>query len=374
MLRRISGELKSYPWGSKNLIPDYFAKAADSQVISEIWFGSHDASPSIDLSTGEPITETLGKKLSFLMKLLSCESALSIQVHPNSEQAKAGFERENQLGLVLEDPTRNYKDQSHKPELIIALTPFEALAGFRPLSEIKTILREFGEQAPAFNKVLSLCDEADPYRQLFQTILESKDLVSSFQSEIDSSVLSGISKTAAELTTRLLSQYPADTGALVSLLLNYLNLDPGQAVFVPAGQLHAYLSGLGVEVMASSDNVIRGGLTSKHIDTPELLKIVEFVEEKNPRVSPTNIATGLVQYPVPVADFSVYRASVSGANLFADLDIQGESIVLCTAGEVAVGTSLEEREVIRAGDAVLLAKAKKFSLTGSGTVFVVFGN
>jgi len=374
MLRRISGELKSYPWGSATLIPDYFGKEADSSVISEIWFGSHDASPSIDISTGEPITVALGKKLSFLMKLLSCESALSIQVHPNSDQAKAGFEKENQLGLLLSDSNRNYKDQSHKPELIIALTPFEALAGFRPLAEIRQVFEEFGNQAPAFYELVGLCDKPDAYRELFETLLESKNLVSVFESAIDNSLLSGPTQTAAELTTRLLSQYPSDTGALVSLLLNYLQLEPGQAVFVPAGQLHAYLSGLGVEVMASSDNVIRGGLTSKHIDRDELMEIVEFVEEKDPRVEARNIATGLVQYPVPVSDFFVYRASVSGANLFADLDIQGESIVLCTAGEVAVGTSLDEREVIRAGEAVLLAKAKKFSLTGSGTVFVVFGN
>lgn len=374
MLRRISGELKSYPWGSANLIPDYFGKKQDSRVISEIWFGSHDASPSLDLSTGEPITAALGKSLSFLVKLLSCESALSIQVHPNSDQAKAGFERENQLGLSLSDSNRNYKDQSHKPELIIALTQFEALAGFRPLAQIRMIFEELGKQAPAFNKFVSISDKSDAYRELFDSLLESKDLVAIFESEIDTSLLSELTQTAAELTTRLLSQYPSDTGALVSLLLNYLKLEPGQAVFVPAGQLHAYLSGLGVEVMASSDNVIRGGLTSKHIDRDELMKIVEFVEEKDPRVEARNIATGLVNYPVPVPDFSVYRASVSGANLFADLDIQGESIVLCTAGEVAVGTSLEEREVIRAGEAVILAKAKKLSLTGSGTAFVVFGN
>lgn len=176
------------------------------------------------------------------------------------------------------------------------------------------------------------------------------------------------------MVERLLGQFPEDTGALVALMLNEVELQPGEAIYLPAGNIHAYLSGLGVEVMAASDNVLRSGLTSKHVDVDEVLKLADFSELEEPKVSPKKLAEGLIEYPVDCSEFRVYRAEVSGKNLLADLDLPASAILVCTAGEVAVSTSLEEREVLTKSEVVFASGAKKLSLTGSGTVFVVLGN
>jgi mannose-6-phosphate isomerase len=179
---------------------------------------------------------------------------------------------------------------------------------------------------------------------------------------------------AKDLALSLLEKYPADSGAMVALMLNLVELAPGEAIFLPAGNLHAYLSGLGLEVMAASDNVIRGGLTPKHVDQAELMKITDFAELLEPVVKPVKLAEGFVEYPVKANEFRLYRAELTGSNLLADLDLPAAAMVLCTAGEVAVSTSLEEREVLQKADVVYLSGAKKFSLSGSGTAFVVLSS
>jgi mannose-6-phosphate isomerase len=172
----------------------------------------------------------------------------------------------------------------------------------------------------------------------------------------------------------LSKSYRSDTGLLVSLMLNEVNLEPGEAIFLPAGNLHAYISGLGVEVMAASDNVLRGGLTEKHIDIEGLVEITDFNELVAPKVSPKKLAEGLLEYEVSVSDFKVYRAEVSSRNLLADLDMPADAIILCTEGSVAVSSSLEEREVLLKSEAVFVSGAKKISLSGSGVVFIVLGS
>jgi mannose-6-phosphate isomerase len=157
-------------------------------------------------------------------------------------------------------------------------------------------------------------------------------------------------------------------------MLNQVELSPGEAIFLPAGNIHAYLSGLGLEVMAASDNVLRCGLTPKHIDVAELLKIADFQELENPKIAPKKLAEGLVEYPVEVDDFRVYMAEVSGKNILADIDLPSAAMVVCTAGEVAISTSLDEREMLTKKQVVYVSGAKKISLSGSGTVFLVLGN
>jgi mannose-6-phosphate isomerase len=171
-----------------------------------------------------------------------------------------------------------------------------------------------------------------------------------------------------------LEKHPGDTGALVSLLLNFVRLAPGEAIYLPAGNLHAYLAGLGLEVMAASDNVIRGGLTSKHIDKAELRQIADFSELANPLVSTKKLAEGLVEYPVSASEFRIYRAQITGSNLLADIDLPAAAVIVCVSGEIAVGTSQEQREVLKKGEVVFVSEAKKFSLSGSGDVFVVLGS
>jgi mannose-6-phosphate isomerase len=374
LLVRISGEVKNYPWGSKHLIQDHLGLGPTNQAVAEIWFGTHDGGQSKLLSSGTTLAEAIGSKLSFLVKFLAAGSPLSIQVHPNASQAKAGFAKENAAGLDLSDPKRNYKDDCHKPEILIALSAFKALCGFRPRAEILEIFLAFSESEARFGELAAVVATDASLEEIFSELLEDNALAGRFASSVAGLDIDSISEQARALVVDLLGEYPGETGALVSLLLNFIQLAPGEAIYLPAGNLHAYLSGLGLEVMAASDNVIRGGLTSKHIDKAELRNITDFSELAEPKVSPKKLAEGLVEYPVATSEFRVYRAQISGANLLADIDLPAAAVIVCVSGEIAVGTSLEEREVLKKGEVVFVSEAKKFSLSGSGDVFVVLGS
>ena len=374
MLVRIKGQTKNYPWGSKNLIPDYFGLPESTEPIAEIWFGTHPLGPSELVESKQLLSLASGRKLGFLVKFLAAARALSIQVHPNSDQAKAGFEKENSLAIALTASNRNYKDDSHKPEILVALTPFRALCGFRPVAQMIEIFSDFGQFDARFSKLSAELAQSLDIKQAFEQLLNTDLLLQNLGSADPEKLKNPDSKAALELLQELALIYPADSGALVATMLNFVELDPGEAIYLPAGNLHAYLSGLGLEAMASSDNVLRAGLTDKHVDAKELVAIGDFSELKSPKVIPIKLAEGLVEYPVAVDDFRVYRALVCAKNILADLDLPQPAIVLCTEGEVAIGTSLEEREVLRKADVVFVAEAKKISLSGSGTVFIVLGN
>lgn len=374
MLVRISGETKNYPWGSSHLIQDHLGLGSSGQPLAEVWFGTHPQGESKVLSSGKNLSEQLGSRLSFLVKFLAADKPLSIQAHPNAAQAKAGFDRENSAGLALDDPTRNYKDDSAKPELLIALSAFRALCGFRPTAEILKIFLAFSETEPRFGELAALVATDSSLETLLSELLQDTELAKRFDSTVVSIEGDSLAESARVLASQLLSQYPGDTGALVALVLNLVELSPGQAIYLPAGNLHAYLSGLGIEVMAASDNVIRAGLTQKHIDKSELLNIAAFQSLLEPVVLPRKLAEGLSEYEVAAEQFRVYKADVTGTNLLADLDLPGSALVVCVSGEVAVSTSLEEREVLRKAEVVYLSDAKKFSLSGSGSVFVILGS
>ena len=374
MLVRISGETKNYPWGSSHLIQDHLGLGSSGQPLAEVWFGTHPQGESKVLSSGKNLSEQLGSRLSFLVKFLAADKPLSIQAHPNAAQAKAGFDRENSAGLALDDPTRNYKDDSAKPELLIALSEFRALCGFRPTAEILEIFLAFSETEPRFGELAALVATDSSLETLLSELLQDTELAKRFDSTVVSIEGDSLAESARVLASQLLSQYPGDTGALVALVLNLVELSPGQAIYLPAGNLHAYLSGLGIEVMAASDNVIRAGLTQKHIDKSELLNIAAFQSLLEPVVLPRKLAEGLSEYEVAAEQFRVYKAEVTGTNLLADLDLPGSALVVCVSGDVAVSTSLEEREVLRKAEVVYLSDAKKFSLSGSGGVFVILGS
>jgi mannose-6-phosphate isomerase len=374
MLSRISGATKNYAWGSKELVSDFFGLAESSEPIAEIWFGTHPLGESKSLAEGKSLSETLGKRLSFLVKFLSAERALSIQVHPNSDQAKAGFDLEQLQAIPISDPKRNYKDASHKPEALIALTSFRALCGFRPRTELLTVFTEFGKSEPEFASLAKDLMADESLEKIFQSLIENSELAKRFTQTVESSQSNPVAMKARELVAKLLKQFPDDTGALVALMLNEVALEPGEAIYLPAGNVHAYLSGLGLEVMAASDNVLRAGLTSKHVDVAEVLAIADFSELVEPRLRPKKLAEGLIEYPVDCSEFRIYRAEVSGKNLLADLDLPARAMVVCTSGEVAVSTSLDEREVLTKSEVVLVSGSKKLSLSGNGTVFVVLGD
>jgi mannose-6-phosphate isomerase len=374
LLVRISGEVKNFSWGSKHLIQDQLGLGPTNQQVAEVWFGTHAGGQSKLLPSGQNLSEAVGSKLSFLVKFLAADSPLSIQVHPNAVQAKAGFARENAAGIDLADPKRNYKDDSHKPEILIALSAFEALCGFRPRAEVQEIFLAFSESESRFGELAALAATDATIEEIFTELLEDQLLAERFSSTVEAMDADLLAERARALVVGLLEKYPGDTGALVALLLNQIELESGEAIYLPAGNVHAYLSGFGLEVMAASDNVIRGGLTSKHIDKAELRQIADFSELAKPLVSTKKLAEGLVEYPVAASEFRVYRAQITGTNMLADIDLPAAAVIVCVSGETAVGTSQEQREVLKKGEVVFVSEAKKFSLSGSGDAFVVLGS
>jgi len=375
MLLKITNQARDYAWGSKTLISDYFGIPATGQPMAEIWFGTHDGSPAMLVDGSGTLNQKIGRQLPFLMKILAADSPLSIQAHPNAEQAREGFERENAQGISLTSVKRNYKDDKHKPELIVALTDFEALAGFKPLAEIQQLFTDLSEHpgvSASFRTMsaqwLALLLEADGLKKLFASISNSRSNLDGFNAEL-ASLADGEAQFA--LAERLNLLYPGDSGVVLSLLLNHIYLEPGEALFLEAGKPHAYIQGLGIEVMASSDNVLRGGLTQKNIDLPELEKVLRYESQTQSVIHPREISKGLFHYSSAAEDFMVYRAELSGSVVMADLNLPGESILLCTAGEVAVSNSIDEREVLRRGEAAYIAAdSSRFTLAGSGTAFI----
>ena len=363
----IAGALRRYEWGSPTAIPEILGVEPDGRPAAELWFGAHpdDPSPAGDTPLDELIASdpegllgaasvaTFGAHLPFLLKILAAERALSIQVHPNREQAQQGFAAEDAAGVDRTAPNRNYRDPNHKPELICALTPFDALCGFRPVAETRRLLAELALPP------LGFLDEAlagpDPLRTAFTAALtdpKATDAIAALSERVgrdEDERLTGVRLAAHD--------FPGDAGALVALLLNYLRLEPGEAIYLGAGNVHAYLRGTGVEIMANSDNVLRCGLTPKHVDVPELLRITEFAELPDPRWP--DVAGSFV---VPVPDFRLTRLEPDPR---AGLDDPGPSIVLCTAGIARV-----DDVSLTPGHAAFVPAGRPVTIEGDGTVFV----
>jgi mannose-6-phosphate isomerase len=385
VLVKISNQPRNYAWGSRTLIPDYFGPdlvaSAPEQPAAEIWFGTHPGSPSfLAEQKSTLLVEKLGgHELSFLLKILAADSPLSIQAHPNKAQAISGFERENSQGISLNAPNRNYKDDQHKPEVIVALSDFEALCGFKPIQEIDQLLEDmethsgvsqgFRSMSVDWRKLLS---EPNGLKKVFSDISHRRGNLDGFTAELTTMADFDARFAHAE---RLNLLYPGDPGVILSLLMNHVYLEPGQALFLPAGNVHAYLSGLGVEVMAASDNVLRGGLTSKYVDIDELERVLDFTPGHIALIDPRELSSGLIQYPCNTDDFLLYKVEPSGERLMADLQLDGEALILCTAGEISVSNSLDERVVLRRGEAAYMsADANFFSISGSGTGYLATSN
>ena len=355
-MEHLEGALRPYPWGSHTLIAQLRGEPSPSpQPQAELWFGAHPAAPAtvngqgLDdaiaadpaAALGKRVQDAHGDQLPFLVKLLAAAAPLSIQAHPSLEQAKEGFERENAEGIALNSPNRNYKDPNHKPELIVALTEFRALAGFRPVPDTAAFFAELGSAELDRYATLLPTDGEGDLRALFTTLISLPhqprvELIESVKRAaaelVDKRTAPEWMVEAAEVYLELNQTYPGDVGVLAALLLNVLTLAPGEAAFLRAGQLHAYLSGLGVEVMANSDNVLRGGLTTKHVDVPELVKVLDFSTLENPRAEAAP-SHGGVEFQLPVDSFAVRMHALDDGDTLA-VDEDGPAIVLCTAGEV----------------------------------------
>jgi mannose-6-phosphate isomerase len=367
----IEGVAHHYDWGSRTAIPTLLGQRPDGRPVAELWFGAHPSAPSpvptrgttleqvvdADPQTmlGRAAVERFGHRLPFLLKILAADKALSIQVHPAREQARAGFDAENTAGIPHTAPHRNYRDPNHKPELLCALTPFDAMCGFRPLSDIYSLLSELA--LPELEFLEAALKKPEPLRAAFTAVLAAP--------ERDAAV-AAVSKRVADVVdgpmyaTRLASQdNTGDIGILLSLLLNYVRLQPGDSIYLGAGNIHAYLRGTAVEIMANSDNVLRCGLTAKHIDIPELLHIADFSELPNPRMPPS--AQG--HFEVPVPDFRLTRMTIASATTVQHM---GPRILLCTSGTVDI-----DGIQLTAGAAIFLpASLTSTTIDGDGTVFI----
>lgn len=366
---------RHYSWGSTTAIAELRGETPSGDPEAELWLGDHAVNPARLASTGQSLRDWGrdnpdrfgGRPLPFLLKILAAESPLSIQAHPTREQAKIGWVRENAAGVPIDSPVRNYRDPNHKPEVIIALTEFSALCGFRPESN-RTPVLSFLEDAgvDGIRRLRELLDSGlDKAVEWLLRRGEGVDDLLASLARFDGTANDKRVDTAVHTAVTLAQSFPGDPGAAVSLLLNHVDLQPGEALFLPAGNIHAYLHGVGVEVMAASDNVLRGGLTGKNVDVPELLAILDFRELDEPRVFPT-VAGSVRTFDPGVGDFSVADIQVHGR---VELEIAGPAIAVVTGGALiltADGDLAAEK-----GDAVFIEAGETLTtLAGDGHIFI----
>jgi len=379
---------RDYAWGSRTAIAETLGRVASGNPEAELWLGTHPASPSLvidpDASEAEQTTldtylaEHGQPPLGFLMKVLAAAQPLSLQVHPTTEQALEGFARESAAGIPLDAPHRNYRDASAKPELIMALADgFEALSGFREISESLTVLREFARAAATGGDEDGASAVTDFALRVAQNGLADAVTfaltdprafdIARAVTDAAASELSEMSPRNRETVLWLADEFGADPGILIALLLHRVTLRAGQALYLGAGNLHAYLRGVGIEVMAASDNVLRGGLTSKHVDVPELLRVASWEPVAAPVWPAAPEGPGVVAFRPPVEDFVLY--SVSNPKPSAVVTSQDPGIVLALDGELSVMGSAS-RTVLARGQA-LFVSADEFPLAFSGRGRVV---
>ncbi|WP_193598495.1 mannose-6-phosphate isomerase, class I [Microbacterium sp. YJN-G] len=366
MLFTITNEPRDYAWGSTSLLADLEGREPTGAPEAEVWFGDHPGDPA-DLTDGTTLDAVTGGSLPYLLKLLAAGAPLSIQVHPTREQAREGFARE--AGLDADDPARNYRDANHKPELIVALSErFEALGGLRPVSDTLRMLGAFAD-LPGVVELrarLGAGEAADALRDTLGWLLsgDAKAAVADIVAALQDADAEEFADALAAVRS-IAARNPGDPGVVVALLMNFVVLSPGEAIFLRAGLLHAYVSGLGVEIMAASDNVLRGGLTPKHIDVPELLAIVDTTPSEVPVQRPGGADT---TYEIPVPDFALRRILVDGETV---VPVTGPTMVLATTDGVTAATQAGGALPVPVGTAVFAtADEERVTLSGRGEAFV----
>ena len=349
-MQRVDGVIQQYAWGDLTEIPRFLGAEPDGNPQAELWFGTHAGAPA-HLADGTTLQSLVGP-LPYLVKILAAAEPLSLQVHPSSAQAAAGFARENAAGIALDSPHRTYSDPFHKPELLCALTPFEALCGVAPLEQTETLLAELGHPAAVLRSEL----QQGGIKAVIAFVLQRRPALAPL---LDAAAHHPDPR--CRWLTRLSQLHPGDPSAAIVLLLNYVALEPGEAIYLGAGNLHAYLGGTGIEVMASSDNVVRGGLTSKFVDADEVLRVLDTTPLVDPVVRPQHAADGGLAYPVPVPDFRVAMYEIDGSVSFV---ADGPELLVCTRGEtVQVGR----------GQCVVAVDGEAVELVGTATVCRVGG-
>jgi mannose-6-phosphate isomerase len=377
----LQNPIRDYAWGSETALPELLGVAPDGKPQAEMWMGAHESAPSVlpngdtlyDVVSddpaavlGEETAERFEGRFPFLAKLLAAGQPLSIQAHPSRDQAIDGYARDEAAGIPRDAADRNYKDAWPKPEILIALDPFDALVGFRPPDRTVALLEAlaptgFGELTDrvrngklreAFTDFMSA--DRDAIRPLVGSLGEAV-------AQYDGDAF-GLER---ETLSKLCADFPDDPGVLAALLLNRVRLERFDAVYLPAGNVHAYLHGLGFEVMANSDNVLRGGLTSKHVDVPELVSVIDF----EPLADPVLTASPAGVYETGCEYFAIHRVDLDGDE--RTVDGAGPRIICCVAGTIDAAGK-ESVVTLSAGRSAFAAGPEgPCILRGSGTAFVV---
>jgi mannose-6-phosphate isomerase len=389
----LKNTIQEYAWGSYTAIPELLGNDSPANTPqAELWMGAHPKAPSkvkcngkwrsllelIDKNSqdilGEKVAQKFKNRLPYLFKVLAAAKPLSIQAHPSLGQASEGFERENRLGIPLDAPDRNYKDDNHKPECICALTFFWALNGFRKIPDMISLIDKICPQG--------LKKDFDLFRQQ----PNSKGLKEFFKAMMvmdrttQKEIINDAVKNADQLKDKnnayqwiidLNEEYPSDIGVLSPTILNLICLEPGQAMFLPAGTLHAYLDGVGIELMANSDNVLRGGLTPKHVDVKELLNVLNFEERDVSLLKMEKTNPCEHRYESYAEEFALSVITVKTDMNFYSPDKRCVDILLCTDGDAVVVDLAENNSVdIKKGMSILIpAAVKKYSINGDAVFY-----
>ncbi|WP_329410574.1 mannose-6-phosphate isomerase, class I [Streptomyces sp. NBC_00704] len=375
---RLDNTIRPYAWGSTTAIPHLLGTPPTGEPQAEMWMGAHPGAPSrtgrgtlAEVIAADPARELgartvarFGPRLPFLFKILAAGAPLSLQVHPDLTQAEQGFADEEHRGIPVDAPHRNYKDANHKPELICALTEFDGLCGFRPPAQTADLLDGLGvDSLKPYVDLLHAHPEDAALREVLTAILtadreETAHTVAEAAAACDR--LGGEHAPYADIA----HHHPGDPGVIAAMLLNHVRLQPGEALFLGAGIPHAYLSGLGVEIMANSDNVLRCGLTPKHVDVPELLRVVRFEPGDPGILRPEAAPDGEEVYDTPIDEFRLSRHVLPQGAAAHDLTRDTPQILLCTAGTVRAGA-----HELTPGQSVFVPASDKVEASGAGTLF-----
>ncbi|ALC22837.1 mannose-6-phosphate isomerase, class I [Streptomyces pristinaespiralis] len=384
---RLANTVRPYAWGSTTAIPELLGVAPTGEPQAEMWMGAHPGAPSRvtrggeaeralsdviaaapERELGDAAVAKFGPRLPFLLKLLAAASPLSLQVHPDLAQARDGYGAEESAGVPIDAPHRNYKDANHKPELICALTPFDGLCGFRaPAAAAELLAGLEVDSLKPYVDLLHARPEDAALREVLTAVLtaDPQEMAACVaEAAAAAERLGGAYAPYAEIARH----YPGDPGVIAAMLLNHIRLQPGEALFLGAGVPHAYLDGLGVEIMANSDNVLRCGLTPKHVDVPELLRIVRFEATEPAVLRPEASPSGEEVYEAPIDEFRLSRYVLAPDAEPRDVTASTPQILLCTAGGVTAG---ELR--LGPGESAFVPAGEKVEISGTdggpGTVF-----
>jgi mannose-6-phosphate isomerase len=389
----LKNPVQEYAWGSKTAIQELLGKTLTSdRPMAEMWMGAHSKAPSEVLIgeqwmsldevikgspesiLGKRVAEKFANKLPFLFKVLAVSNPLSVQVHPNLEQARDGFARENRLHIPLDAPNRNYSDDNHKPELLLAITCFTCLKGFRRTQEILGLMERIAPSGLSGElTLLRTKPEASSLKNFFKYLMI---MDKSRRKQMLSEAVSLAEKRADQdpafhWMVELNREYPEDIGVFSPVILNFVELRPGDAMYLETGELHSYLNGLAMELMANSDNVLRGGLTSKYTDVPELLKLVDFKTGPALPVRPERLGTCESVYQTPAREFTLSVISVNKEKTFESLRDRSVEILICMEGEADINDSgTGEVLALTKGRSVIVPSAvSQYRIDGMATLY-----